>query len=245
MLTRRKRLSTIKTMRITGDRLPGGPLRSATRLRLLDELYRHPATSRAELVRRTGLSRATVSSVVDELERAGLVGEHDGPDAERPRNTGRPPILLSLVPDAAFAVGLDFGHTHIRVAICDLAGRRSSTTGRSSTSTTRRSTASISPTTSCDSALQTAGIDQERLLGIGMGVAAPINKLTGDARSRGDPPGLACAAAGGRDGTSPRDAGAGRERRERRRARRARLRRGARVRPGRSTSASLRASAPG
>ena len=32
-------------------------------------------------------------------------------------------VLLSLVPGAAFAAGVDFGHQHIRVAICDLSGR--------------------------------------------------------------------------------------------------------------------------
>src|ERR1043166_8085990 len=87
------------------------------RLRVIETLYRDPGTSRFDLATSTGLSRATVSSLVDELRGAGIVEESDHAD-ERPRNTGRPPILLSLVPDTAFAVGLDFGHDHIRVAVC-------------------------------------------------------------------------------------------------------------------------------
>jgi len=167
----------------------GGPLRPATRLRLLDELYRHPATSRAELVRLTGLSRATVSAAIDELERSGLVGEHEGADDARPRNSGRPPILLSLVPDAAFAVGLDFGHTHIRVAICDLAGQ-------AVVDKWALVDVDHAPVDSLDlahdlvrEALGTAGIAEERLLGIGMGVAAPINKLTGELEAEAILPG--------------------------------------------------------
>ena len=29
---------------------------------------------------------------------------------------------MSLAPSAAYAVGLDFGHRHIRAAVCDLGG---------------------------------------------------------------------------------------------------------------------------
>jgi len=45
-------------------------LRQANRLRLIETLFGHPAAGRAELARRTGLSRATVSALVDGLERA-------------------------------------------------------------------------------------------------------------------------------------------------------------------------------
>ena len=36
---------------------------------------------------------------------------------------GRPPLQVSLAASAAYAVGLDFGHDHIRAAVCDLSGR--------------------------------------------------------------------------------------------------------------------------
>ena len=97
-------------------------LRQMNRLRVIEMLYRHPGSSRTDLARWTGLSRATVSTLVQELGHAGVVEEHDAPDAAGPRPTGRPPVALSLVPGAAFAVGLDFGHQHIRVAVCDLSG---------------------------------------------------------------------------------------------------------------------------
>ena len=97
-------------------------LRQSNRLRVIETLYSQPGTSRAELARTTGLSRATVSMLVEELEEANIVEEHDAGEDTRPRNTGRPPIPLSLVPSAAFAVGLDIGRQHIRVAVCDLSG---------------------------------------------------------------------------------------------------------------------------
>jgi predicted ArsR family transcriptional regulator len=94
--------------------------REANRLRLLEALLGHPASSRADLARRTGLSRATVFALVDELEPAGIVEQRE---SGLPRRAGRPPLHVSLAPHAAFAVGLDFGHEHIRVALCDLSGR--------------------------------------------------------------------------------------------------------------------------
>ena len=56
---------------------------------------------------------------MEELERAGIVEELEDPT---PRQSGRPPVLMSLVPRAAFAVGVDMGHEHLRVATCDLSG---------------------------------------------------------------------------------------------------------------------------
>jgi predicted NBD/HSP70 family sugar kinase/DNA-binding transcriptional ArsR family regulator len=170
-------------------------LRKLNRLRVIETLYRHPATSRVELTRHTGLSRATVSNLVDELRQAGVVEEHappnhDAPDgAERPRNTGRPPVRLSLVPGAAFAVGLDFGHQHIRVAVCDLSGE-------SIVDEWSPAEVDHAPTESLDlaqelvrAALKSADIDDERLLGVGMGVAAPVNKTTGELEADGILPG--------------------------------------------------------
>ena len=101
-----------------------GP-RQMRRLRIIEALYRHPLSSRADLARHTELSRATVSTLVEELVRAGLVEEAAGSGpagAGAEGGVGRPPVLLSLVSGAAFALGLDFGHQHIRVALCDLSG---------------------------------------------------------------------------------------------------------------------------
>ena len=97
--------------------------RNANRVRLLQALLHGPGRSRAELGRALGLSRATITAVLLELERAGMVEQQaDGPE-ERPRSNGRPPLQVSLAPGAAYAVGLDFGHRHVRAAVCDLGGR--------------------------------------------------------------------------------------------------------------------------
>jgi predicted NBD/HSP70 family sugar kinase len=164
-------------------------LRQSNRLRVIETLYNQPGTSRAELARTTGLSRATVSMLVEELEEANIVEEHDAGEDIRPRNTGRPPIPLSLVPSAAFAVGLDVGRQHIRVAVCDLSGRPV---------LDEWSPAEVdhAPMESLDlaydlvrSALDATGVEPDRLLGVGMGLAAPINTVTGELEAYGILPG--------------------------------------------------------
>ena len=164
-------------------------LRQSNRLRVLETLYNQPGTSRAELARTTGLSRATVSMLVEELEEAHIVEEHDAGEDVRPRNTGRPPIPLSLVPSAAFAVGLDIGRQHVRVAVSDLSG---------TPVLDKWTPAEVdhAPMESLDlahdlvrSALDATGVQPDRLLGVGMGLAAPINTVTGELEAYGILPG--------------------------------------------------------
>ncbi len=162
------------------------------RLRIIEALYRHPLSSRADLARHTRLSRATVSTLVEELVRAGLAEEGTGPGpagAGAEAGVGRPPVLLSLVPGAAFALGLDFGHQHIRVALCDLSGEPI---------VDDYSLAEVdhAPSESLDlahhlvhEALDSAGVAPDRLLGVGMGLAAPINKASGNLEANGILPG--------------------------------------------------------
>ena len=147
------------------------------------------ASSRTDLARWTGLSRATVSTLVEELGHAGVVEEHEAASTHGPRPTGRPPVLLSLVPGAAFAVGLDFGHQHLRVAICDLSGELVAEDWLFAE-------VDHAPIESLDLArelvlasLRGAGIAPDRLLGVGMGLAAPIYRANGRHRGRRHLPG--------------------------------------------------------
>ena len=70
-------------------------LRRLNRLRVIGTLRDHGTISRAEIARRTGLSRSTVSSLVADLQASGLVVEREE-GAGRRSQGGRPPILLSF-----------------------------------------------------------------------------------------------------------------------------------------------------
>ena len=96
-------------------------LRRLNRLRVIRALRDEGQISRADIARRTGLSRSTVSSLVADLQADGLVVERPEPGSAYGAQGGRPPILLSFDASAGAAVGVDFGHSHLRVAVSDLA----------------------------------------------------------------------------------------------------------------------------
>ncbi|WP_194894795.1 ROK family transcriptional regulator [Catenulispora pinisilvae] len=163
-------------------------LHSLGRVRVLQALTDAPALSRAELVRRTGLARATVGSVILELITAGLVRESaDGvPSGQR---AGRPPQLVSLDPEAGYAVGLDVGHDHVRVILTDVVGTsrwdRSETIAVDDDPERALDTAVRLIT----SAIQDTAVPPEKILGLGLGIACPVDKATGGLRAEGIMPG--------------------------------------------------------
>src|SRR3954453_22710041 len=96
-------------------------LRDANRRRVIEALGQRGVASRADLARATGLSRSTVSTVVADLQRAGLVSERpDADGASQEPGAGRPPVLIALDRSAGGVVGIDFGHSHVAVAVADL-----------------------------------------------------------------------------------------------------------------------------
>ena len=96
-------------------------LRENNRRAITSLLAAEGPMSRADLVRGTGLSRTTVSSLVGELITAGHVVETD---RGRPHKggSGRPPLLVALATPAGGVAGVDIGHRHVRVAVADRRG---------------------------------------------------------------------------------------------------------------------------
>ena len=86
--------------------------------KVLDMLRADAPISRAEISRRAGISKPTVSLALRSLVDAGLVREVD-------HDPGRPSygaVFFEPVPDAALVLGLDLGARFLRGALCDLRG---------------------------------------------------------------------------------------------------------------------------
>jgi predicted NBD/HSP70 family sugar kinase len=92
---------------------PSG-LRASNRERILALLRVRGPMTQADLARASGLSPATISSIARELREDGWLEDANG---EGPRR-GR---AVALSRSAGVAVGIDFGHSHVRVAVADLA----------------------------------------------------------------------------------------------------------------------------
>jgi glucokinase-like ROK family protein len=155
-----------------------GTLRELNRLRVVDALRRAGTASRTDLARMTGISRSTVATLVSDLQARGLIVEQ--PDAPAPpAGRGRPPVLLRLDAAAGSALGIDFGHSHVRVAVADL----------SSTVLAERfveidvdavpEDALDAAAELAESVLAEAGVERSRVIGAGMALSAPIDRHRG------------------------------------------------------------------
>lgn len=86
---------------------------------VLRAIYDHSEISRAEVARVTGLTRTSVSNLVGELVRDGLVEEI----GRGPSTGGKAPILLRVRADGRHLIGLDLGEAGFTGATVDLRGR--------------------------------------------------------------------------------------------------------------------------
>lgn len=89
----------------------------------LQNLYLVGRMSRADLARRLGLNRSSSGQIVGELTQSGLVREVENTPAAKPtQRAGRPGILLELVPEAAYFIGIEIGVEHLSLVVIDLSG---------------------------------------------------------------------------------------------------------------------------
>ena len=91
---------------------------SRRRAALLDVIRALAQISRVELTRETGLTGATISTVVRRLIDDGLVVEIGHAES----TGGKPAVLLSLDPDARYAVGIHLDHAGITYVLANLGG---------------------------------------------------------------------------------------------------------------------------
>ncbi len=156
-------------------------LRDRNRSLVVDALRQNGGVSQADLSRLTGLSRTTVSTLIAQLRSGGFVAELEAPDVPRAGGTqgGRPPVLLALDPSAGSAIGIDFGHSHVRVAVADLAHR---------ILCEREQAIAVDedPVGSLDAAadlvrqtLAATTVAASSVIGVGMGVPGPVDHRTG------------------------------------------------------------------
>ena len=94
-------------------------LRSIHQVSVLNILRRCGVSSRASLAKTLGLTRSTLTHLVNDLLRAGYVVESG--KASTVTGTGRPGIGIELRPDGAYFIGADIGEGILRVLLLNLA----------------------------------------------------------------------------------------------------------------------------
>jgi predicted NBD/HSP70 family sugar kinase len=92
-----------------------------SRLAVVRLLRERGTLSRADIARAVGLSRSTVSGIVNDLVADGLVMELGTVMPPSGGGAGRPGAAVMLNPASGEAIGVDFGYRHVHVIIANVA----------------------------------------------------------------------------------------------------------------------------
>ena len=156
---------------VNGARRTDSSRPSALEQSVLRLIWHEHRISRAEIARRTGLSRSTVTEIVDELLPTKLISEV----GVGPSRGGRPPIVLEFNYDAACILGVDMGAAHVAVALTNLRGevlawRHEFHSVRTDPEGTRALISEL-----CGSCLADVPGSRSRLIGLGVAAPCPVD----------------------------------------------------------------------
>ena len=159
---------------MTKTRAVPGLLKRLNEREVLETIRAGAPISRAEISRRAGISKPTVSLVLQSLLRSGLVREAErGPDGP-----GYGAVYFEPVPEAALVLGLDLGARFVRGAICDLVGqvraRQDVELGVADAAGAVEAISRLRATL-----LETAGLDADLVDGVVVGVPGVVEPETG------------------------------------------------------------------
>jgi glucokinase-like ROK family protein len=151
-------------------------IRAINRFKILHKIRAHKLISRVDITKATGLSQATVTGITASLIGEGLLLEKRPGESEG----GRPPILISLNPDATYAVGVYLSISQINIVIIDLEA-----TIRASYEMPLRKQ-NYTPEAIADKIVQAvqecmwqANFSRNRISGIGIGLPGLVDSHTG------------------------------------------------------------------
>lgn len=138
---------------------------------VLEAVLKYAPLSRAQISELTGLNKATVSSLVQDLIDSHLVLEI-GPGES---SGGRKPVMLLFNGTAGYAVGIDLGVNYIRGLVCDLDGNVAAELQRGLTQRHDPGLA-IEQLASCiEELMQSAPESAYGIVGIGIGVPGIVD----------------------------------------------------------------------
>lgn len=129
--------------------------------------------TQAEIARSTGLSAATVSNIVRELKESGTV------QVTPTSSSGRRARAVTLSGDAGIVVGVDFGHSHLRVAVGNLAHQVLAEQSEPFDVDTSASEGFDRAEQLVTRLIASTGVGADKVIGVGLGVPGPIDVETG------------------------------------------------------------------
>ncbi|MFI9246699.1 ROK family transcriptional regulator [Streptomyces sp. NPDC053086] len=151
-------------------------IRTANRYEVLRQIIAESPTSRQDLAAATGLSLATVATLVGELLDLGLITEVGFEDSAG----GRPRGLVAVDASGGALIGVDVAETYIHVELFDLALNvlaRADEDMRPGESRPEQVVAHVAA--GVGSVVARAGVEAARVLGVGVSVPGQVDRDTG------------------------------------------------------------------
>lgn len=131
--------------------------------------------SRVALAETTGLTQATMSTVVRQLMTDGLVVE-----TGRGESTGgKPPVMLDVNPSSRYAVGVQLGRESITFVVINLSGAIVGRTRTPGTGTAEPSEMVVRLAGEIDRTLDGLGIEKSSVVGVGVVAPGPLDIARG------------------------------------------------------------------
>lgn len=89
---------------------------------ILEYIFRNAPVARSTIAKQTQITPATVTSISGNFIQEGIIQEIGAEDNAADCSPGRKRILLDIVPDKVYAMGIEFTSRHIRFlfATCEV-----------------------------------------------------------------------------------------------------------------------------
>ncbi|HEX9036671.1 MAG TPA: ROK family transcriptional regulator [Ktedonobacterales bacterium] len=148
-------------------------MREANNTLVMRVIRQHGPLARVAIARRTGLSRTTVSSIVDGLLAEGVARE--GETLSAAPSGGRRPTLVHFNESAGVILGVDFGRTHFLLLATDLHAHVLAR--RSGPCDTDLGPDILLPRliNEIRQLISDANLDWDRVVGVGVGIPGPVD----------------------------------------------------------------------
>ncbi|WP_298970848.1 ROK family transcriptional regulator [uncultured Roseobacter sp.] len=162
-----------------------GPIRpeseaigSSLRHRVFDSVRSAGQISRIDLAKQLRVSPASITALVGELLDLGLLRESS--DTTRMSTRGRPPVALSVQPDAGYVVGIKLARAQHTALLVDAAGRPLAQASLACAQRRRSLAQTLEETGQVlDALLKEAGLARADIACIGLGMPGMIDHATG------------------------------------------------------------------
>ncbi|WP_085900741.1 ROK family transcriptional regulator [Kiloniella majae] len=137
---------------------------------VIDAVRRHGELTRAEITRTTALSVQTISNLVAELEQRGLLIAGEPQKAKR----GQPARPYRLNSQGGFSVGIQMDHQFALTILVNLAGEEIAKIQQEVSRPSPEEGVEILAKL-VDQVIETAGIEKERVFGVGVAIPGPFD----------------------------------------------------------------------